>query len=407
MKPSAGWLKGLSLFAYLIPACAPESSDPGPHADFVSAQAEPGDAASASPTIRLRTEGKRQWFEVTGLHEADIVAIRQANLDTPRWQGFFSVSVVAKQADAPPMLGAYRIEADSVQFLPRFPLVPGLEYRARLDVAQLPGQTGRRLRAPVEARFTLPRKPATPTTEVTHVYPSASVLPENLLKFYLHFSAPMTRGEAYDHVRLLDERGKAMDLPFLDLGEELWDPSGTRLTLLLDPGRIKRGLRPREEAGPILVAGKSYTLVIDRNWPDAEGNPLRSETRKPFQAGREDDVPVDPAKWIVSAPRAGTSDPLVITFPEPLDHALLQHTIKVISPDGSQRAGRVEVDRGETRWQFTPQERWASVAYQLRVNTILEDLAGNSVGRPFEVDAFKPIQQRVETESVTLPLEIR
>lgn len=406
MKQRFGCFTGSFVLACLIPACAPESSNPEAHAVLVSWQVEKGNPARDPLAIQLRTESKRPWFEVTGLNESDIIAIRQAKLDTPRWQSLFSVSVVTKHADAPSMLGTYRIEGHSLQFLPRFPLEPGLEYRARFDVARLPGQTGRRLRGPLEVHFRLPRKPATATTEVTRVYPSARVLPENLLKFYLHFSAPMTRGEAYGHVRLLDERGKAIDLPFLDLGEELWDPSGTRLTMLLDPGRIKRGLRPREEAGPILVAGKAYTLVIDRNWPDAEGNPLRSEVRKAFQAGREDDVPVDPAKWMLNPPRAGTSDPLVITFPEPLDHALLQHTISVISPTGSQFPGRVEVDRDETRWRFTPQARWSSGDYQLKIHTILEDLAGNSVGRPFEVDAFKPIPQRVESESVSIGFQI-
>ena len=62
-------------------------------------------------------------------------------------------------------------------------------------------------------------------TVVARVTPSADRVPENLLKFYLHFSAPMSRGEVYDRVRLLDARRPAVDLPFLGLGEELWDPT--------------------------------------------------------------------------------------------------------------------------------------------------------------------------------------
>ena len=45
----------------------------------------------------------------------------------------------------------------------------------------------------------------------------------------------------------------------------------TRLTLLLDPGRIKRGVRPLEEIGGALQVGRTYTLVIDDAWPDAKG----------------------------------------------------------------------------------------------------------------------------------------
>ena len=87
------------------------------------------------------------------------------------------------------------------------------------------------------------------TTLVTAVYPSAQVLPENLLRFYIHFSAPMSRGEAYRHVRLLDAAGKAVDLPFLELDQELWDPDGKRFTGFMYHERWRRSTegasRPR------------------------------------------------------------------------------------------------------------------------------------------------------------------
>jgi len=91
---------------------------------------------------------------------------------------------------------------------------------------------------------------------VQHVFPSAAALPANQLKFYVQFSAPMSRGEAWKHIRLLNHEGKPVDLPFLELDQELWDPNYQRLTILFDPGRIKRGLLPREEAGPIIEQGK-------------------------------------------------------------------------------------------------------------------------------------------------------
>jgi hypothetical protein len=62
-----------------------------------------------------------------------------------------------------------------------------------------------------------------PTTVVSQVYPTAEVLPENLLKFYVHFSAPMSSGHIYDHIRLIgDSTGKEVELPFLEIDEELW-----------------------------------------------------------------------------------------------------------------------------------------------------------------------------------------
>jgi len=40
------------------------------------------------------------------------------------------------------------------------------------------------------------------------------------------------------------------------------------------------------------------------------------------------------------------------------------------------------------------------------VETTPEDLAGNSVGRPFEVDASRGIESRIEPETVAVPFEV-
>ena len=201
------------------------------------------------------------------------------------------------------MLGSYRVEDDLVRFRPRFALEPGLTYEAIFDPSKLPGTGDRTPDAPpIVASLTLEAPSSAATTSLVRVDPAVATLPENLLKFYLTFSAPMSRGQAYDRVHLLDASGKAIDFPFLELGEELWDPSGTRLTLLFDPGRIKTGLKPREEAGPALEAGKSYTLVVDEAWPDARGRPLLRGFRKPFRVGPADHTSPDPASWTLRAP---------------------------------------------------------------------------------------------------------
>ena len=67
----------------------------------------------------------------------------------------------------------------------------------------------------------------------------------------------MSRGHIYDHIRLLDAQGAPVELPFLEIDEELWNAEMTRLTLFIDPGRIKRGVKPLEEIGPSLVAGQT------------------------------------------------------------------------------------------------------------------------------------------------------
>jgi len=287
-----------------------------------------------------------------------------------------------------PILGEGKVVDGAFVFEPRFPLRPGLEYVARADG--------------VETRFRIPAPPAGPATSVSGVFPGGDALPENLLRFYVHFSAPMSRGEVYRRVRLLREDGRPVDLPFLELPEELWNLEGTRVTLLFDPGRIKHGLKPREDSGPALEAGRRYVLVVDPAWPDAAGRALTAEFRKPFAVVAADETQPDPKTWTIRAPRAGSVEPLVVEFPEPLDSAMLQRCLAVPGV-----AGRVAVGPGETRWSLTPAAAWREGAHELKVDADLEDRAGNSIARPFEVDVFQKIDPAVVPRILKLPFEVR
>ncbi len=301
-------------------------------------------------------------------------------------------------AGQPPILGSYRIEGGGLVFEPRFPLEPGMRYRAVLRPA-----------GPVEPLvkvFEIPEEDPGPPTFVEHIYPSANRLPENQLKFYLHFSAAMSRGEAYRHVHLLDSDGKRIDLPFLELDQELWDRDGRRLTVFFDPGRVKRGLLPREEAGVPIEAGESYTLVVDRSWPDAKRRPLEHDYKKPFTVEPADREPPSLETWKLTPPAAGTVGALTATFPEPLDHALLFRLVRVVTPARLPVEGDVRVDREETRWSFTPSRPWKAGWYYLEVGTVLEDLAGNTLDRPFEVDVFERVEERIIEETRSLKFEV-
>jgi len=372
---------------------------------------------------RTRTaDGSRAAVEVAGADPFALPALRMPAMTRDRWTSFLSVRVMSENKpgseDNPPLLGSYRLDGDIIRFEPRFPLEPGVRYHAEFDPVRL--HTLAQTRSPrsgiaeskhssttrLVAEFSLPKKPAQSTAEVAEVYPTSTTLPENLLRFYLYFSAPMSRGEAYRRIRLLDAKGMPVDSPFLELDEELWSSDGKRFTLLFDPGRIKRGLKPREEAGPVLEAGKSYSLVIDRDWPDAMGTPLKAEFRRSFQVGRPDDSSPDPKTWKVDPPRVNTQYPLLVRFPEPLDRALLDRLIAVRASTGEDVPGRISVAGGETLWRFTPAYPWRAGDYLLVIGTELEDMAGNSVARPFEVDLAGPISQRVATEKVTLPFRI-
>jgi hypothetical protein len=257
------------------------------------------------------------------------------------------------------------------------------------------------------ATYVAPPRPAAPPTLVSRLYPSAAELPENLLKFYVHFSAPMSRGGVYRHIRLLDEAGREVELPFLELDEELWNPAMTRLTLFIDPGRIKRGVRPLVEIGPALEEGKRYTLVIDPALIDAAGRELGQPFRKLFSVAPPLREAPDPAKWKVTSPPAATRSPLTIDFPHPMDHALAERLIRVVNATGQALPGETSLANDERRWTFTPTDPWPAGRYEIVVQPTVEDLAGNNVGKLFEVDLQQTQEGRPELSAVRVGVEVR
>jgi hypothetical protein len=311
------------------------------------------------------------------------------------WTSIFAVYTGA--GDVPPLTGSYAVEHGSLVFHPRFPFAAGVQYRA---VFHPPGGG-----AAVERIFQGPPRETTPTARVEHIYPTADVLPSNQLRIYIYFSAPMSRGEAGAHVRMLDDKGKALPGVFLP-GEELWDRGFRRLTLTFDPGRIKRGLTSNEAMGPPIVEGKGYTLVVDRDWPDARGVRMVEEFRKSFRGGPSQRHPPDPTQWRVVTPKAGTSDPVTLIFPVPMNYPLLQRMIRVSAADRNV-AGAITIDKQETEWRLKPRQPWTPGEYQLVIDSGLEDLAGNSIGQPFDIDVFDRVAEHVTRKTISVPFAVR
>src|SRR5262249_20989692 len=146
-------------------------------------------------------------------------------------RAFFGAGKVPR--DYPPLLGSYEVRGTVLAFRPKYPVRKDAPLRLRCELdnslygaaaripregldPDLPGK----VRVDIELRPEFRRCSPAPTLE--RIYPSGEVLPENLLRFYLHFSSPMSRGEAYKHLRLLDASGKAIADTFLELDEELW-----------------------------------------------------------------------------------------------------------------------------------------------------------------------------------------
>ena len=313
-------------------------------------------------------------------------------------EGWSSVlAVYTGSGDAPAMLGSYDVTGHVLTFHPRFPSAAGVHYRA---VFKAPGVER------IEASFDVPSA-TTALTRVEKIFPSTDVLPSNALRFYIYFSAPMSRGEAWTHIHLVDaDTSRTVEIPFLELDQELWDQNNQRLTVLFDPGRIKRGLVPTTTIGPAVVEGKHYKLVIDRDWHDARGVGLVEGFEKSFRGGPADRVAADPTKWRVDAPKAGTIEPLVVVFAKPMDYVLLQRMIGV-SLDGREMAGAIEVRHNETEWRFTPREAWKAGAYRVAADNTLEDICGNHLDRPFDVDKFETVTQHITSKTTSLPFIVR
>jgi len=304
--------------------------------------------------------------------------------------------VYAGAGKVPPLVGAYSVESGTLVFRPRYPIAAGVRYHAVFRA---------RSGAIITNDFDGPARAVNPVARVEQVYPTADVLPSNLLRLYIVFSAAMSQGEAEAHIHVEDDKGKVLPDELLP-GQELWDPSFQRLTMTFDPGRIKRGLTSNRTIGPPITEGRHYKLVIDSSWPDARGVPMVQGFTKSFTGGPPERTPPDPAQWRVTAPPKETKNALAVDFPGPMNYSLLLKTIQVMRRQ-EKVIGRVALDRHEAEWRFTPETAWQTGDYQLAIDTGIEDLAGNHIGAAFDIDVFETVSKAIERKSVTIPFTIR
>lgn len=218
------------------------------------------------------------------------------------------------------------------------------------------------------------------------VFPSGPAIPENLLRISIQF-AQSPGGEVLAHLALRRADGQTMEHPFYP--QPLWSPDGHRLTLLLDPARVKLGLAAHQRFGRALQQGEHVALLLN-------GKPI-----KQWRVTAEDDASPMPKRWHLGRIVPGSRKPLQVTFTYPID-VQSKDLIAVADSQGQRVQGVTELVDHEMRWRFTPSRPWATGNYQLVVNGGLEDSAGNSATQAFEYR--EPLAGISDHRDIRLPL---
>ncbi len=309
-------------------------------------------------------------------------------------QVYIGVQSLAEAQQKRSILGTYTYSASEIRFRPLLPFRENIPYLAVFqDRVLLPF----RLQPPVDRL----------SPQLLGLYPGTDTVPANLLKIYLHFSEPMQEGQVYDRVYLLDAGGNRISEPFVRLQPELWDETRCRVTLWLDPGRVKRALMSRERFGAVLAPGQQIRIRVDSAWKSAAGYPLNQHTQQQVYISSADRERPLIQNWHLTLPAAGTKEALEIVFWEPMDQALAMRSIEVLNAEHEQVAGTVSLVAGENSWQLIPHDFWQVGTYQIRVASILEDLAGNNLNRLFDRDLSVDSQAPSEQEFYLLEFEIK
>ena len=207
------------------------------------------------------------------------------------------------------------------------------------------------------------------------IWPTANRLPANILRFYVQFSEPAEAVFDRAQLRLITATSALVPDAFLMLNEELWSPDGRRLTVLMEPGRIKRGMGSDLMHEPALVPGRSYRLEV------ATGGQVFFKVFGVLPPAME---PLLETQWHVSRPPAGSRQPLEVAFDRVMDNAIMADEVQVQGPDGVRLAGSQAMTDDSRRLVFRPVNRWEEADYRLVLSRRFEDVCGNRLGEALD-----------------------
>jgi len=235
--------------------------------------------------------------------------------------------------------------------------------------------------------------------QITGIYPSVNEVPANILKWYIKFSKPVNPIKIYEHISFLDQDGKVIDRSILHLGAPLLSADGTLLTVWIEPGRQKRMLGPNRHLGSVFDSSKKYTIHIAGTLKDAEGLPIEKSVEHTFTTIESDRIKPSLAQWKIQPIEANTKNPLEIIVNEQLDYGSLLDAFS-LDFKGKQLNGNLSYNSKLKTIFFTPLNNWKKGIYNVKIESSLEDLAGNNLlhlfDRPLKENQNEAPQQELK-----------
>jgi hypothetical protein len=227
--------------------------------------------------------------------------------------------------------------------------------------------------------------------QAVSISPAARSIPANTLRLYVTFDHPARGVVSTRDIRLLDEAGRTIEGAFMDFGQDLWSPDGRRLTVLFDPGRVKRGVEGEGESAAPLQVGHSFTVEVS-------GKSFHYRVTPAIRTA------INPQTWRVALPKAESRDALRVTFDREMDDALLRDQLEVEDAQGRLQAGQTTTSSSGRVWSWRPMRGWSTGDYRLVVGPNLEDVSGNRIGEALDHEVGSSDAAR---ETVALPFTIK
>ncbi len=206
-----------------------------------------------------------------------------------------------------------------------------------------------------------------------------------------------------ENIRLMDENNQVVKGAIFSNVHELWDDKQQQLTLILDPARVKSGLRANERLGRALIQGNSYRLVIAK-METVEHREVKPFEKK-FMVGDLDTIAPSIEQWDIRFPQVRSTVPLRIAFPESVDLMSLYHRLTIANDHGIKMEGAIEIGTKEKQWTFTPMETWKKGNYTIYVNTRLADPSGNNLNGLFN-HRVGSLNYEKEGETIEIPFSL-